>query len=49
MITKLIFYLKESEESITSWIILLSAAKNSNFSNFYCISIAVTNVILYAV
>ena len=29
------------------WIILLPSAKNSNFFGFYCVSIAVTNIILY--
>ena len=47
MITTLIFYLKKSENSMASWIILLTPAKNSNFSDFYCISKAVTNIILY--
>ena len=30
-------------------IILMTSAKNSNFSDFYCISTVVTNIILYAV
>ena len=47
MITTLIFYLKKSEKIMASWIIWLPSAKNSNFSDFYCISIAVTNTILF--
>ena len=46
MITKLIVYLKKSEKSMMSQIILLPSAKNRNFFNFHCISIAATNIIL---
>ena len=46
MITKLIFCLIKSEKSMTSWDILLPSAKDSNFSNFYCMPIAVTNNII---
>ena len=49
MITTLIFYLKNSEKNMRSWIILLTSAKHSNFSDFYGISTAVTNKILYIV
>ena len=49
MITTLIFYFKKSEKSVKSWIILLTPAKNSNFSDFYCISTAITNIIVYVV
>ena len=42
-----IYYLKKSERSMTPWFILLPSTKNSNFSGFYCISIALTNIILY--
>ena len=49
-ITTFIFYLQKSEKSMTSWIILLiSAKKTNNFSDFYCISTAVANIILYVV
>ena len=34
---------------MTSWIILLTSAKIAFFSDFYCLSTAVTNIILYAV
>ena len=44
-----IFYLKKSEKRFTLWIMLLPSAKNRYFSGFYCISIAVTNIILYVV
>ena len=40
---------KNLKKSMTSWIILLPSAKNSSFSDFYCISMAVTNIILYVV
>ena len=46
MITKLIVYLKKSEKSMTSQIILLPSAKNRNFSNFHCTSITATNITL---
>ena len=50
MITRLIFYLKNSENKyMILWIILLTSAKHSNFSDFYGISAAVTNKILYIV
>ena len=42
MITTVIFY-----GLFFLWIILLTPAKNSNFSDFYCVSKAVTNIILY--
>ena len=48
MITKLIFYLKKSEKGMTSWIILLPSEKIAIF-DFYCTSIAVTNITLYVV
>ena len=44
-----IFYLKKSYKSVTPWIILQPSAKNSNFSGFYCVSIAVTNIIFCVV
>ena len=34
---------------MTSWIILLTSAKNSNFSDFYYIAIAAANIILNVV
>ena len=50
MIMKLIFYLIKSEKSMTSWDILLPSAKDSNFSDFSCMRVAVTNnIILYVV
>ena len=44
-----ILYLKKSEKSMTLWITLLPSAKKSNSSGFYCISIAVTDIILHVV
>ena len=43
----IIFYLKKSEKSITSWIALLISIENSNSSDFYCMSTAATNIIFY--
>ena len=36
-------------KNMTPWIILLPSTKNGNFTDFYCISLAVTNIIIYVV
>lgn len=49
MITTLIAYLKKSGKKYDAMEYFAEINKNSTFSNFYCISTAVTIIILYGV